>query len=273
MLLRRPVPATAPAAAVLPADVRLMNAVAAGIVGLAVLVAAAAALQWLARAPWFAIRALSLDGELARSQPSAVRAEVLPRLQGNFFSIDLRAARSAFEGLPWVRQAVVRRVWPDRLAVTLQEHRPVALWQRDEENPLIVNSHGELFEANLGEIDDTALPVFAGPPDAAAAMWSLYQRLQPLLAAQQLQVARLELSGRGSWRVRTAAGQPIELGRGSEDELLARAAGFARTVAQITQRYGRPLASADLRHAGGYAVRLEGVTTTPGGSGGASGGN
>jgi cell division protein FtsQ len=273
-MLRRPLPsAAAPAAPVLPADVRLMNAVAAGVVVLALGVLAAAALQWLARAPWFAIRALSLGGELARSQPAAVRAEVLPRLQGNFFSIDLAAARAAFEALPWVRQAVVRRVWPDRLAVTLQEHRPVALWQRDEENPLIVNSHGELFEANLGEIDDAALPVFAGPPETSAEMWALYQRLQPLLAAQSLSIGRLELSGRGSWRVRTTAGQPIELGRGSADELLARSAAFARTVAQVTGRYGRPLASADLRHAGGYAVRLEGVTTAPAGEGGPRGEN
>lgn len=272
MVLRRPLPA-APAASAPPADVRLMNAVASTVFVLAGLVLAAAALQWLARAPWFAIRAIALDGELARSQPAAIRTEVLPRLRGNFFSIDLGAARAAFETLPWVRRAVVRRVWPDRLAVSLEEHRPVALWQRDEENPLIVNGHGELFEANLGEIGDAALPVFDGPADSVAAMWALYGQLQPVLAAQSLAIARLELSGRGSWRVRTAAGPLIELGRGSPDELMARASAFARTVGQVTARYGRPLTSADLRHPGGYAVRLEGVTTAPAGQGGPRGEN
>ena len=265
MLVRHPAPARP---AVMPVDVRLMNAVAGGVFVLAALVVAAAALHALARAPWFAIRALALDGELARSQPSAVRAEVLPQLHGNFFSVDLDAARAAFESLPWVRRAVVRRVWPDRLAVTLEEHRSVALWQRDEENPRIVNTHGELFEANLGEIDGPALPVFTGPPDRAEAMWALHQRLAPLLAAQSLAVVRLELSGRGSWRVVTAAGQVIELGRGDEEELLARAGVFVRTVAQVTGRFGRPLANADLRHAGGYAVRLQGVTTAAGGAAG-----
>ena len=36
--------------------------------------------------------------------------------------------RDSFETVPWVRRAVVRRVWPDRLAVRLEEHRAVALW-------------------------------------------------------------------------------------------------------------------------------------------------
>ena len=37
---------------------------------------------------------------------------------------------------------------------------------------------------------------------------------------------------------------------------------FVRTVSQVTTRYGRPLKYADLRHADGYALRLEGVSTT-----------
>lgn len=258
----RPIARPAKARPALPADVRLTNAVAGAIFALAALVLAAAALHALVRSPWFALRAITIEGEVARSPEAALRAEVLPRLQGNFFALDLQAARAAFESLPWVRRAVVRRVWPDRLAVTLEEHRPVALWQRDEENPRVVNDHGELFEANLGEIDDPSLPVFAGPPDAVPAMWALYGGVQPLLAAQGLQVARLELSGRGSWRLRTAAGQTVELGRGHHDEVLARTAVFARTLPQLGARWGRPLASADLRHVGGYAVRLQGVTTT-----------
>ena len=37
--------------------------------------------------------------------------DALPRLSGNFFSVDLQAGRKAFESVPWVRRAVVRRVW------------------------------------------------------------------------------------------------------------------------------------------------------------------
>jgi cell division protein FtsQ len=43
--------------------------------------------------------------------------------------------------------------------------------------------------------------------------------------------------------------------------VVARTERFVRTVAQLTGRFGKPLVSADLRHAAGYAVRLQGVTT------------
>lgn len=251
----------APAPKALPADVRLMNAVSAVVFALAALTLLAAGVLWLTRAPWFAIRAIQLEGELARSSLPTLRANAMPRLSGNFFSLDLARAHAAFESVPWVRRAVVRRVWPDRLAVRLEEHRPVALWQSDDANPLLVNSHGELFEANLGDIDDEALPAFDGPPDSAGTVWRLFQRLQPVLAQQDLALRRLSLSARGSWRAETADGQGIELGRGTEDELAARTARFVRTLAQVTARYGKALVSADLRHVDGYALRLEGVTT------------
>ena len=249
------------AATPLPLDVRLMNAVATGIFALAAAVLLAAGLLWLTRLPWFGSRALQVDGEMARSNVPTLRANALPRLQGNFFSVDLQRTRTAFEAVPWVRQAVVRRVWPDRLAVRLEEHRPVALWQKDEENPSLVNSFGELFDANLGDVEDDRLPVFSGPAGSSAAMWAMLQRLQPLMAAQGLALQRLQLSARGSWRGETEAGQVIEFGRGSEDEVVARADRFARTLAQVTGRYGKPLLSADLRHVDGYALRLEGVGT------------
>lgn len=249
------------ASTTLPMDVRLMNGVAAGIFALASVALLVAGVLWLTRAPWFAIRAVQVDGDLARNTVPTIRANAMPRLAGNFFSLDLQRARAAFESVPWVRQAVVRRVWPDRLAVRLQEHRPVALWQRDDEAPRLVNSFGEVFEANVGDVEDDKLPVFDGPEGSSVAMWALLQRLQPVLAQQELVLHRLELTARGSWRGETEEGQVIEFGRGSEDELVARSERFVRTLAQVTARFRRPLLSADLRHADGYALRLEGVST------------
>lgn len=245
----------------LPMDVRLMNGVASVIFALAASALLVAGILWLTRAPWFAIRGVQVDGDLARNSVPTIRANAMPRLSGNFFSLDLQRARAAFESVPWVRQAVVRRVWPDRLAVRLQEHRPVALWQRDDEAPRLVNSFGEVFEANVGDVEDDRLPVFDGPEGSSATMWALLQRLQPVLAQQELVLRRLELSVRGSWRGETEEGQVIEFGRGSEDELVARSERFVRTLSQVTGKFRKPLLSADLRHADGYALRLEGVST------------
>jgi cell division protein FtsQ len=75
-------------------------------------------------------------------------------------------------------------------------------------------------------------------------------------------VDELAYSGRGSWRATLDSGAVVELGRGSDDDVLARAARFVATVDQVTSRYQRPLQYADLRHHDGYAVRLKGVSTT-----------
>jgi cell division protein FtsQ len=83
--------------------------------------------------------------------------------------------------------------------------------------------------------------------------------LQPLRAGD---LAQLTLSARGSWRVELDKGAVIELGRGSEDEVLARTERFVHTMPRVAAQYQRPLESADLRHAEGFAVRLKGVSTT-----------
>ena len=94
-------------------------------------------------------------------------------------------------------------------------------------------------------------------------MLVLVRRLQPALARLDMEIERLHLSGRGSWRVDLDSGASIELGRGSDDEIIARTDRFVRTLAAATAKWRAPLAYADLRHTDGYAVRLRGVSTTP----------
>jgi len=246
----------------LPPDVRLMNATARAVFALAGVVLCAAAAAWVSRLPMFALRGIQVDGDIARNSASTIRANAAPRLAGNFFSIDLQKARGAFESVPWVRHAVVRRVWPNKLAVQLEEHRPAALWAADDGNDKLVNNFGEVFEANVGDVEDDALPRLAGPEASAARMLGVYRQLNPVLAKLDAgDIEQLSLSGRASWRAELEGGAVIELGRGTDEEVLARAQRFVRTVAQVTGQYQRPLESADLRHTDGYAVRLKGVTT------------
>ena len=265
--LRRTLPTT-PALPV-PGDVRLMNGVANAVFVLAAVGALVAGVLWLMRSPLFPIRGIQLDGDLLRNNVPTIRANAAPRLAGNFFSVDLQQGREAFESVPWVRRAVLRRVWPDRLAVRLEEHRAAALWAAIEGADSnggtanrLVNSHGEVFDANVGDVEDDSLPTLEGPEGSAAPMLALLQRLQPLLARADLDVVRLRLSGRGSWRAEVDNGATIELGRGTDDEVLARTDRFVRTLAAATSRWRAPLEYADLRHRDGYALRLRGIGNT-----------
>ncbi|MDE1948107.1 MAG: cell division protein FtsQ/DivIB [Burkholderiales bacterium] len=259
-MLRIPRPPVA-APLELPLDVRLTNGVANAVFWLAAVAIAAAALLWLTRAPVFRIRAIELGGELTRNSVSTIRANAMPRLEGNFFSLNLKKARAAFESVPWVRRAVVRRVWPNRIAVVLQEQRAAALWDGSDRSDRLVNSYGEVFEANVGDVEDDKLPSFDGPEGSAAAMLAMYRQLQPLFDAADHPIATLRLSTRGSWSVELDDEAKVEIGRGSDAEVLARCARFLRTLPRVVTRYNAPLESADLRYPDAYAVRLRGVTT------------
>ena len=249
----------------LPADIRLMNATAAVLATLGVIALVATGLLWFVRQPVFALHTIRVEGDLTHNSALTIRANAAPRMAGNFFTMDLAATRRAFESVPWVRQAIVRRVWPDKLSVRLEEHRPVALWSSSNNagdgSDKLVNSFGEVFEANLGDVEDEGLPTLRGPDGSSTHMLRLWAALQPVVAGLDAQIETLELSGRGSWRAELDSGAEIEFGRGSDDEVIERARRFVGTVTQVTQRYQRPIEYADLRHNEGYAVRLKGVST------------
>ena len=253
--------ATATLQPALTADIRLMNATAAVLATLGVIALVATGLLWFVRQPMFALHTIRVEGDLTHNSALTIRANAAPRMAGNFFTMDLAATRRAFESVPWVRQAIVRRVWPDKLSVRLEEHRPVALWSVEDGSDKLVNSLGEVFEANLGDVEDEGLPTLRGPDGSSTRMLRLWAALQTVVAGLDAQIETLELSGRGSWRAELDSGAEIEFGRGSDDEVLERTRRFVGTVTQVTQRYQRPIEYADLRHNEGYAVRLKGVST------------
>ncbi|OQW88186.1 MAG: cell division protein FtsQ [Rhodoferax ferrireducens] len=250
-------------AAPLPLDVRLMNGVATWLFVVAGLLVLGALLGWAARSPVFAIKGVSVTGDVKHYNAITLRANVMPRLQGTFFTLDVTTAREVFETMPWVRQAIVRRDFPNRLKVQLQEHQAVAFWGEDGTSSM-VNSYGEVFEANAGELDHDDLPRLSGPDGQSAQVLAMYQTLQPSLDPMDLTLEALELSPRGGWQARLNTGTRVELGSGGAPDLLARMDRFVKTVTQVTARYQRTpeqLASVDLRHTDGYAIRLDGVTT------------
>ena len=247
----------------IPPDIRLMNMTASALFAVFVLGVLGLALASLLRHPFFAIRGITVLGDVAHTNAVTLRANVAPRLSGTFFTLDLALARSAFEAVPWVRRAMVRREFPNRLRVELQEHQAVAYWGAEGDSSLL-NSFGEVFEANVGDVEQDVLPRLSGPSGQGAAVLAMYQTLQPLFEAADLSLEQLDLSGQGSWRAQLDTGAVLELGRGSAAEVQARVQRLLKTVTQVAGRYGRTphaVETADLRHADGYALRLRGVTT------------
>src|SRR5436853_3405992 len=142
------------------AKVRWLNAAAGFLAGMAALGSGLAALYWLAHSPLFPVRTVELHGALVQAPRGSIEAAMARFGGGNFFAARIDELRAALERLPWVRKAAVRRAWPDRLEVTIEEHVALARWAAGG----LVNTHGERF---AGEAV-ASLPLFVGPPGSEA---------------------------------------------------------------------------------------------------------
>jgi cell division protein FtsQ len=83
------------------------------------------------------------------------------------FVIDIAAATTRIEQLPWVRSAIVRRILPDTLSVEITERTAAALWRMPDADRLI-DAEGRTLSA-IGRGADVGLPVLSGTGAAAAA--------------------------------------------------------------------------------------------------------
>ena len=147
---------------------RRLNMLAGFLVGLVVLAFTLTALQLGLRSTLWPVREVTIQGELKHTMRSEIEAALQQRVAGNFFSVDVDGVRSALERLPWVRRAAVRRVWPDRLEVTLEEHVALARWGESA----LVNTYGERFVGGSKE----ALPRFSGPRGSESELARRYAR-------------------------------------------------------------------------------------------------
>ena len=210
--------------------------------------------SWAVNSSVFPLKEVSVSGtnnssgELKHVTREQINNVVRSKVAGNFLSVDLEATRIAFEKLPWVRVATVRRHWPQTLEVTLEEHVALARWGSEA----LVNTHGEVF-AGAGAAADGKLPAFIGPPEGSYDVAREYAVFSKLLQPLQQHIAQLSLSPRRAWRIHLENGTVLELGRDQMEARLARyVSAYGRSLAQLNQQ----LAYVDLRYSNGFAVRM-----------------
>ena len=186
--------------------------------------------------PLFPIRSVAVDGDMKHVTKEQLQYVVKNELKGTFFTLDLDGTRQAFEKLPWVRKAEVRRFWPDRLQVTVEEHRAIARWGVAG----LLNTYGEKFDAASSE----PLPVLEGPAGTEKLMVQTYQQYQQILQPLQKVPTHVWLSERRAWRLELDQNLIVEMGRDEGAERLSRlVTAYPNSLAQLDQ----PFEYVDLR--------------------------
>lgn len=239
-------------------NTRLLNAFANTLYAVAAFMLLCIAILSVLNSPLFPLHTISVQSETTLHHVNAemIGDALVGRVRGNFFAVDLPAVRASLEALPWVRRAELRREWPDRLLVRLEEQVPFARWSDTQ----LVNTHGELFEAQSAE----ALPRFNGPPGSERELSMRYQNFAELLAPLSARIAQITLSPRRAWQLQLAlpeqAPLTLMLGRADEERIVdKRLTRFVNAYPQMMLRLNRRIEYVDLRYPNGFAVRVPGI--------------
>jgi cell division protein FtsQ len=203
------------------------------------------------------IKRVFVAGEVQRIARADLDAFVQGVQGASASGASLAAVREAARRIPWVRDAAVRRRFPDAVEVTFQTHEPLARW----DDGALVSARGEVFNAEF----DGPLPRFTGPEGSAKSIAREYPAIVAALAPISRGIAELRLSRRGAWQV-VLEGEGallLDLGRG---DIHARLARFVAAWPQIVA-HGVETRHADLRYASGFALTLSPLAGSPTGRG------
>ncbi len=240
-------------------DIRTLNIITRAMLGVLALCLLFAGYKWLSQQSFFDLRTVKVQGAngapLRYVDAATVRSAALPRIRGNFFTADLGAVRAAFETVPWVQRASVRREWPNKLIVSVDEYEVLGTWGEQDDRLLSVD--GYLFTANLDEAEaEGRLPQLGGPDDSAREVAERLRDLREWLAPVRLAPRALQLSKRYAWTARLNNGITLKLGRVHDrDALKHRVERFVMAYPRLAAQLPGRLESIDMRYPNGLAYR------------------
>ncbi|MCA0186813.1 MAG: cell division protein FtsQ/DivIB [Proteobacteria bacterium] len=212
-----------------------------------------AAVAAISRLPVYPLKEVVVTTPLAQVTTAQLEYAARSSMRGNFFTVDLDDVRSAFEKLPWVRRADVRRRWPGAIEVRLEEHVASAYWRVGETGDMrLVNRYGEIFTA----ASNARMPIFSGPEGSSGVLLAKFDDFTHKLGPLGKQLVGVSLSAREAWQLKMEDGLTIELGHDQAkapiDERLSRfVTHYPRAKAQLNMN----VAVVDLRYPSGFALR------------------
>lgn len=202
--------------------------------------------HWLQSPAALPIRTVAVSGELSHVPAAQVRKVVDAHLRGGFFGVDLHAIAAALGALPWVAQADVQRVWPNGLAIRIEEQIPVARWN----GKALLNKAGVVFRPPP-QTFPKGLPDLSGPDGKERDLMSRYAAVSDLFAQIGLRVVALSENARRAFRLRLGNGVEVVIGRDWDMQRMARmVAVYRRVLAAKAANIQR----IDLRYTNGFAV-------------------
>ena len=221
---------------------------------LTVILVTALAIDQILRSGYFTIERVQVDSALQRVHRGLVERATWRNINGNYLSVDLRAVESALEEVPGVYQAVIRRIWPDTLAVSITETGAMARFVEITEG---VTSDEYINLPPSSPLQ--TVPVLRAQASDRQWLVNVFMQILPALRDAQLQPLSLSFTPAGRWdlELQPAGATPnthfaLLLGR---DEITNKVSRFASSYAIALHPRKEMISQVDMRYTNGFAVR------------------
>lgn len=108
--------------------------------------------------PYFRVRKVEVEGGRKITRETLLSLTVIEGMP-NLFSVRLKEVVKRLESHPWIEQVRVRKVFPNKILIQIEERKPMAIIQLEE--LYYIDIKGEIFSP-LGERDEYNYPYLTG---------------------------------------------------------------------------------------------------------------
>lgn len=216
-------------------------------------------IRWGSHHSYFYIQTIDMVSVQANQPLQYVNKETLfervkPHLSGSSFYVDLDEAQKVALEAEWVADVHIEKIMPSTIRMTIKEHEPVARWLQDGQVAGLVDSEGQVFQADY----EKELPEFDGDSASLVQMVSQYKSFSNELQPLRLSILRLQYTPRSSWSMMLNNGIELRLGKNEVNTRLSR---FVDAWQFHLREQATSLDYVDMRYSDGFATRKRSKNT------------
>ncbi|NIF33174.1 cell division protein FtsQ [Enterobacter sp. Cy-643] len=209
---------------------------------------------WMEDAQRLPLSRLVVTGERHYTRNDDIRQSILALgPPGTFMTQDVNIIQQQIERLPWIKQASVRKQWPDELKIHLVEYVPIARWNDQH----MVDAEGNSFSVPAERTSKQTLPMLSGPEGSENEVLQGFRDMGVVLAKDKFTLKQAAMTARRSWQLTLNNGIKLNLGRGDTMKRLDRFVELYPVLQQQAQADNKRISYVDLRYDSGAAVGWE----------------
>lgn len=228
-------------------------------------------LPWFFSQPNFHLKYLILNissDNVQHVKPKELKKLVIMELNGTALTTDLGPIYKSVLSHPWIKEATVRRIWPNKILVNLVEHNIIGVWSDGR----FVTQAGKLLQfdklqsESINKEKNCFLLKLDGPNETVTAVLDRARMISKKASKVGLQTTGVQLTSQYDWRVFFSNGMKMELGgENLETPLEKRLDNFFNSIEWVRKKIKKDLISVDLRYAQGFAFeesKISSIKTT-----------